>query len=300
VTLDRYEVYSGPMLSPAASMARWVRSRGRDSIDLLADTDESLRRLFRRFGDLGTRQVRRTQTAGIGWREWSTVGRVILRTSKHRLDALDDVATVLARLGRVESAEEAWRSTDGVRSFLLWIDAATGVTTTDASRAESLRDAVDYLEERWGDEVRADPCLADRLAGELGAERSSLTRARRLQASSSVALDGRVRRYRRLPGVALVGDGLDRRRLRRISSEVLEADPSTRTPEEAPTPPPPLVSRPSLTPTMGWTARSLTPAPSEVTVPAWPGSVPVPPGPARRQVAAAVRARRHAATARPR
>src|SRR5579871_3574789 len=39
MTLDNYEVYVGPINAPVTSMMRWATHQGRDSLDLLAETN---------------------------------------------------------------------------------------------------------------------------------------------------------------------------------------------------------------------------------------------------------------------
>ncbi len=206
MTLDNYEVYVGPINAPVTSMMRWATHQGRDSLDLLAETNGSLRWLFHRWSQLRCRhEPSGGAEAGAPQDNEYELARRIVCEAGARLEAVDDLASMLARLGRAERAEQVWRSTDGVRSVLFWMDGAShSVAGGDPKTVEQVDDSVHYLEERWGADVRAEVSLADELTAELEGERSSLGRARHLRARSPFHSKGRGPWYRRLRGGGVV------------------------------------------------------------------------------------------------
>ncbi len=223
-----------PLRGRRGTLGRWFAALGRfsprgrprserDSLDLLVETSADLQPLFDRWerasgAERGAGGHRDLNAGALARRaaalrhkhkrasgDPTALGGRILSTAAARLLAADDVAAVLAETGHPERAEEVWRSTDGVRTLLLWAEeAARGLGSGDPEATERFRDSVGCLLERWRDDVAASSSWASRLARELGDARSSLARASGLRAAAPVEPLQPDPSYRQVAGAAWV------------------------------------------------------------------------------------------------
>lgn len=214
------DVTSKDHQSPPASNA----ARSGDALDLLAEVDESLSRLFEEWrwhhGEAGGEDPET--------RDWhrGTIAKMILEEAAAWVAAVQDVTRVLRRTGHEELASGLARDEGRVIELVRRMDEASRGTVAEALRySDEFHGAVESLADLWDNARLSQPEHLQRLAQELGDARSLLHSRTHLRKRAPLHPGHHDAWYERLPLIERVHAIYDRLRglpdaMSRSSSDV--------------------------------------------------------------------------------
>ena len=185
-----------------------------DALDLFGDENEVLRQLFAKWDTTTPQRSQGSQAVTMKW-DHGTIGKLILEHAAVRLAAVEDLARVLADIGRTDDASAMEEEGQAIRPVLdQMYESSRGVQPISVSITPEFVDAVGQLQELLRPKLgggREDRTLSE-LAAALSSERTRLHGDKFIREHAPAHPGPKRRWYDRIPFLLRIRTAKDRLR----------------------------------------------------------------------------------------